>query len=587
MATITGLTADRMIAIENASVVDGDVVGDNLILTTKGGTQINAGSVRGPQGAQGPVGSALPVVTSKQILDVGLSGQVRAGRQLTATDFTNMGLAAPLGLWNLSNLNDSSGNGRNLSNKGGVPFSGVGIEGVAASSAQFVGLTTQALYIPDTGASDPFRIKTGSWGCWFRGSKRSVSPQSTLISKLGASGQYSFEMHVTLQNQVIVGASTDGTGFPVATGISDVMDNRWHFAVGTYDGSKIAVYIDGILENMAVFAGVLFGSSAPLNIGGRGADGSAANGLPHFGQIDEAFITSEILSEDQVRNLYCVKIPHTLSAIPKNVGLNVRRRKKGAALAASDFSTQPLRLYNFSAGSLNDEGSNGQALTNSGGAISVPGVDGSLGNAYHLTGANQLVSTDAGLPSALASRSFGCWVKHPTTQNSPAIMSWGSGAGTTAHTLYINTSGIIVARSYADDMAGPLVTDGLWHFVVVTEDNASLDGAKRKLYVDGRLTSISTGMTSIGLGGANRFRLGQWPDGTGTGTALIGQIDGVFVCDYILDIMQIMKLYTKGAQALGVSPKNPGDHVELMTNTDLFCLFDTLPTQHQVDLVVT
>ena len=33
MATVTGLTADRMLAIEAASVVDGDVVGDNLILT--------------------------------------------------------------------------------------------------------------------------------------------------------------------------------------------------------------------------------------------------------------------------------------------------------------------------------------------------------------------------------------------------------------------------------------------------------------------------------------------------------------------------------------------------------------------------
>ena len=104
--------------------------------------------------------------------------------------------------------------------------------------------------------------------------------------------------------------------------------------------------------------------------------------IQHYGRIDEAFVTTDILSEDQIRNLYCVKIPHTLAAIPKNVGLNVRRRKKGAALAAGDFPTQPVRLYNFSAGSLNDEGSNGQALTNNGGAISVAGVDGSLGNAF-------------------------------------------------------------------------------------------------------------------------------------------------------------------------------------------------------------
>lgn len=56
MATVTVLTAARMLAIEAASVVDGDVVGDNLILTKHDGSTINAGSVRGPQGIQGPAG---------------------------------------------------------------------------------------------------------------------------------------------------------------------------------------------------------------------------------------------------------------------------------------------------------------------------------------------------------------------------------------------------------------------------------------------------------------------------------------------------------------------------------------------------
>lgn len=54
MATVTGYTAARMAAIENASVIDGDVVGDNLILTRYDTTTINAGSVRGPVGPQGP-----------------------------------------------------------------------------------------------------------------------------------------------------------------------------------------------------------------------------------------------------------------------------------------------------------------------------------------------------------------------------------------------------------------------------------------------------------------------------------------------------------------------------------------------------
>ena len=56
MTTVTGLTADRMLTIEGSSVVDGDVVGNNLILTKHNGQQINAGNVRGPVGPAGATG---------------------------------------------------------------------------------------------------------------------------------------------------------------------------------------------------------------------------------------------------------------------------------------------------------------------------------------------------------------------------------------------------------------------------------------------------------------------------------------------------------------------------------------------------
>jgi len=61
VATVTGLTAERMIAMENATVVSGAVVGSNLILHTKDGGTINAGIVAGPMG---PSGAAFIVCTS-------------------------------------------------------------------------------------------------------------------------------------------------------------------------------------------------------------------------------------------------------------------------------------------------------------------------------------------------------------------------------------------------------------------------------------------------------------------------------------------------------------------------------------------
>ena len=57
MATVTGLTAQRMIEMEAQTVIDGEVQGDNLILTTRDGTPIDAGNVRGVKGDQGTPGT--------------------------------------------------------------------------------------------------------------------------------------------------------------------------------------------------------------------------------------------------------------------------------------------------------------------------------------------------------------------------------------------------------------------------------------------------------------------------------------------------------------------------------------------------
>lgn len=584
MTTVTGLTAARMLQIEAASVVDGDVIGGNLILTKHDGTTINAGPVTGPQGPAGPVGQDLSVLSAIPVLDVGLANQIRAGRQLTLQDFTNLGLNPPLGLWNLSDLTDASGNARALSNKGAIPFA-PGINGVANTSAQFSGNAAQALYISDVGAADPFRIKTGTLGAWFRTAKRGVNQQ--LISKWSATAGQSgpFLLYVGGgSNSIAMCISTTGSDAPVANGISDVADDRWHFAVGTFDGTYLRSYVDGVLEATASINGATFPGNGPFNIGGLYGDGATAAQQTFYGRIDEAFVTADILSDDQIRNLYCAKIAHALPTTPTRVSLNVRRRKKGAALVAADFPTQPLRLHNFSAGSLGDEGSNAVALTMGGTAPPVAGADGTSNNAFGFNTSQALYSTDAGLPGVLTSRSYGCWFK---TLSTPAagmvIMGWGL-LSTSSRAGILDSNGNVFCASGNDVMnGGKFGADGQWHFLVVTEDNAPVDGIKRKLYLDGRLIANSTVLNSLTLNGANAFRIGAAVDGT---AAFNGQIDGVFICGYVLTAEQIATLYAKGSQALAISPKNSGDHIEAIRANDLLATFDTLESQYQIDLAV-
>jgi hypothetical protein len=547
----------------------------NLLKYWNGTTWVTSGTPTGVAGT--------PILTGANILDVGVSGQIRAGRQLTAGDFTALGLSAPRGLWNLSDLTDASGNGRTLTNKGTVTFAS-GINGTATTAAQFTGSTAQALYISDTGGADPFRIATGSVGCWFRTAKRGTYQH--LLSKVnsGATSR-SYEFYVNTSNGVTANlfvdpATTSGT----PSGVSDVADDRWHLVVVTFDGTAVRAYVDAVLEGTASVTGALNGSTGPLNIGGYGADGSTAAANPHYGRVDEAFITADVLSDDQVRALYCAKVAHGLAATPAAFNLAVRRQRKGGAFAVGDFPAQPLRLHNFTAGALTDQGSNNVALTNNGAAVAVAGADGALGNAFNFLAASSqsLSSTDAGLPSGTATRSYGCWFKVSSTAV-VGMMGWGT-QGTGQANLYIGTGGVISCNSVGDSITGPFVADGQWHSVIVVEDNAAGDGVKRKLYLDGRLSGSSLILNAITLAGANRFRVGANPDGT---SPMSGQVDGAFVCGYALTQDQISTLYAKGSQTMPTSVKNPGDHIEYADATNIYLATDTLDTQHQLDLAVT
>ncbi|QFP94910.1 hypothetical protein SEA_OHMYWARD_28 [Gordonia phage OhMyWard] len=73
--TVTGFTAARMLAMEQATVIGGTIQGDELVLTTKGGQEILAGNVRGPQGVKGDPGG-VPDATNSTKGGVRLQGNL-------------------------------------------------------------------------------------------------------------------------------------------------------------------------------------------------------------------------------------------------------------------------------------------------------------------------------------------------------------------------------------------------------------------------------------------------------------------------------------------------------------------------------
>ncbi|QAU06734.1 hypothetical protein HWC66_gp28 [Gordonia phage Chikenjars] len=106
--TVTGFTAARMLEIEQASVVSGTVQGDSLVLLTKGGNEIVAGNVRGPQGVKGDPGG-VPDATNSTKGGVRLQGNL-GGSAATPTITGALDGTVDASLANVTTPNPAGGN---------------------------------------------------------------------------------------------------------------------------------------------------------------------------------------------------------------------------------------------------------------------------------------------------------------------------------------------------------------------------------------------------------------------------------------------------------------------------------------------
>lgn len=93
MATVRGFTAERMLAIENETVVSGSVNSSgDLTLLTREGIPIAAGNVKGPKGDPGD--SATLSILDTDEIDLTLTGDSSSGYTLSAT-----AKAKPYAMW--------------------------------------------------------------------------------------------------------------------------------------------------------------------------------------------------------------------------------------------------------------------------------------------------------------------------------------------------------------------------------------------------------------------------------------------------------------------------------------------------------
>jgi hypothetical protein len=74
---------------------------------------------------------------------------------------------------------------------------------------------------------------------------------------------------------------------------------KWYHLVGTYDGSVIRFYINGINEASRNYSGLMPTSSSPLYIGGRSDNARYFNG-----SVDEVAVYNRVLSSAEILDRY-------------------------------------------------------------------------------------------------------------------------------------------------------------------------------------------------------------------------------------------------------------------------------------------
>ena len=146
----------------------------------------------------------------------------------------------------------------------------------------------------------------------------------------------------------------NGSTFNTTVMTSDLPLNTWTHLTGTFDGSTIKIYVNGILNNSATttFNSLVYGS-AVLNLGSW----SNGNNYPINGKLNDVRVYSHCLSAKEVKDLAKGLVLHYRLAGPGQANLtkgnNTYERNSASTdgwfwFSGSNFNCKPSTTYTLS-----------------------------------------------------------------------------------------------------------------------------------------------------------------------------------------------------------------------------------------------
>lgn len=245
--------------------------------------------------------------------------------------------------------------------------------------------------------------------------------------------------------------------------------NKWYYFVGTYDGSNIKFYLDGVEKISEIANGSLLSNSSPLTIG------SALNGSYFDGFIDEVKIYNYARTPAQIKADYN---SGTSKGAAFSISGNVSPDTPGD-IKLSDGLAGYWKMDEGSWGAVTDSSGNGNDGTAQGDA--VPGV-GKFGNGGSFDGDGDYITVANVFGGSAATVPFtaSAWI-YPTV-----VSGWNTvmGEGCTGFDLAVANSRLYFGRNcgggvFYNTGASSISVDQ-WYHVVAVYDGTNIDA-----YIDG------------------------------------------------------------------------------------------------------
>ena len=443
----------------------------------------------------------------------------------------------------------------------------------------------------DVPSSSSLQLPQFSVAAWFKTSTNFGS-DAFIVNKGGAgsdsSGQnLNYGIWMTSTEKVKAGFETSSGADQYITSPSSYNDGQWHYAVVTFGGSSIVLYVDGVQVGTKSTLGASPETSGtkPVRIGANSRVTPSGNFFT--GEVDEVRVWNDDLTVQQVTNAFAgnintagqvVYLPFGSNGAPvaNSQTVNVNKNTQQAiTLSATDPNndalaytvvTQPTNgsisgsapnlFYNPNLNYIGPDSftfkANDSALQSNIATVTINVQEPTQQGGYHyapgipLTGSNyQDVPSSSSLQ--LPQFSVAAWFKTSTNFGSDAFIVNKGGAGSDSsgqnlnYGIWMTSTEKVKAGFETSSGADQYITspssynDGQWHYAVVTFGGSSI-----VLYVDGvQVGTKSTLGASPETSGTKPVRIGANSRVTPSGNFFTGEVDEVRVWNDDLTVQQV------------------------------------------------